>query len=138
MSGSMKFEMAEGLISAYQTVHISGDGWEFTGPAWAAWRIRNLATRLIGAAANIQTSTITAAQLYASGGTNRELALQMLDDDWRCGNEPHRFPGPRPYWTDLLAELGEYADALPTNSPVRSAALELAQVLLNKAAGQRI
>jgi hypothetical protein len=118
---------------AFATVHIEGDGWEFTGPAWAAWRIRYLATRMMGASANVQTSITSAAQLYAAGGSSRELALQMLDDDWRCGNEPHKFP-PRPHWTDLLAELGEYADSLPAKSPIRASALDLAQVLLGKAA----
>ena len=119
--------------TALGKVDIYGDGWEFHGPVWVAWRIRYLATRIVAASNNVQTSVKAAAQHYAAGGANREMALQMLDDDWRCGNEPRPWP-PRPHWTDLLAELGEYADSLPAKSPIRAAAFEMAQVLLHKAA----
>jgi len=76
----------------------------------------------------------SAVQMHALGGTQgQEVAKNIMDDEWHCGNEPHRFPIPHPRWTDQLLELAVYIDSLRAESPFRESAGELAKNLLDKA-----
>ena len=117
---------------AGETVNIYGDGWEFHGPAWLAWRIRSIATRLITVAEAAQTTAKNAVQFHALGGQGSDLASRIMDDEWYCGNGPR--PGPHPHWTDTLLELALYADSLPAASSQRASALALAHQMLERAA----
>jgi hypothetical protein len=121
------------VASMYSRVDISGDGWEFHGPAYLAWRIKYYAAALTKAAAAEGSIVKNAVQMHALGKDGQTVARQIMDDEWHCGNEPHRFPIPHPHWTDQLLELAAYADSLPAASPLRKSALQLAQGMLTRA-----
>jgi hypothetical protein len=122
----------EAATSMYSMVNIYGDGWEFHGPAFLAWRIRTYLTAISKGAVGEGSVVKNAVQMNAMGKDGQTLARQIMDDEWHCGNEP-RWPIPHPHWTDQLVELALYADALPAASPLRKSALQLAQGMLNKA-----
>jgi len=119
--------------SPYSQVHISGDGWEFNGPAFLAWRIKYYASMVADAANTQGTAMKNAVHMHALGKEGERVAAQIMDDEWHCGNEPHRWPVPHPHWTDQLIELALYADSLPQTSTLRSSALHLAQGMLSRA-----
>ncbi|HTY98858.1 MAG TPA: hypothetical protein VMB75_03410 [Rhodocyclaceae bacterium] len=121
------------VTSAYSQVTIHGDGWEFSGPAYLAWRIRYYASVVANAATAAGSVAKSAVQMHALGKEGQVVARQMMDDEWHCGNEPHHWPIPHPHWTDQLVELALYADGLPAASPLRKSALQLAQGMLAKA-----
>ena len=123
------------VASPYSKVDIYGDGWEFHGPAFLAWRIKyyaNVVTKTALAEGSIVKSAV---QMHALGKEGQSVARQMMDDEWQCGNDRHGWPIPHPHWTDQLAELTLYAASLPAASALRKSALQLAQGMLAKAQG---
>ena len=118
------------VAGKWSPVTIFTENGEMTVPLWVA-EIINPGNRFRDQRSGVTAGLAAAVHTYSLGSAQREVAVQMMDDEFhRCGNEPHPI-FPRPHWTDLLSALAQYGSSLPNQSAQRGAAFALCKHLLD-------